>query len=189
MNGKDLRCLSKILRIINYFLRVVWVELDPVGYARSRGVRIGADCHLRGATKDTFGSEPYLIKIGDRVSITHDVDFITHDGGIRQFRSSEPDIDVLGTIVIGNDVVIGAHAILLPDTVIGDGCVIGVGSVVKGHFAPHSLILGNPARRIRSTKDYWESLKGKTLPTFLLEPTAKRKYLENYFWKDEEKIK
>jgi acetyltransferase-like isoleucine patch superfamily enzyme len=169
-------------RIINYILRVVWVQLDPVGYARSRGVQIGADCHLLGSTKDTFGSEPYLIKIGDRVSITHDVDFITHDGGIRQFREIAPDIDVLGTIVIGNDVFIGAHTILLPDTVIGDGCVVGAGSVVKGHYAPHGVIYGNPALRVRSTEEYWETLKGKTLPTFLMDPKAKRQYLEDYFW-------
>jgi len=171
-----------VIRIILYVYRFVRVTIDPVGYARWIGVRIGNDCHLPGARESMFGSEPYLIKIGDNVTVSHDCDFITHDGGIRQFRKIAPDIDIMGPIIIGNDVFVGAHSVLLPDTILGDRCVVGSGAMVKGHFEPDSLIVGNPARRIGSVQDYWERARSKTVPTFFLKPKEKRKFLEDYYW-------
>lgn len=46
-------------------------------YARSIGVSIGKDCWIR--TRN-FGSEPYLIKLGDHVQITDGVKFFTPGG-------------------------------------------------------------------------------------------------------------
>jgi maltose O-acetyltransferase len=52
-------------------------------------------------------------------------------------------------VTIGNDVWIGANAIVLPGTEIGDGCVIAAGSVVTGKTVPpYSVMAGNPAREI-----------------------------------------
>jgi len=51
-------------------------------------------------------------------------------------------------ITIGNDVLIGAGAILVDGCDIGDGAIIGVGSVVTGHVAPYSVVFGSPAKVI-----------------------------------------
>ena len=59
---------------------------DPVRYFRSRGVEIGEGVEIFGANLFTFGSEPYLVSIGNHVTISHNVDFITHDGGLRIAR-------------------------------------------------------------------------------------------------------
>lgn len=53
-------------------------------------------------------------------------------------------------IRVGNDVWIGGRAILLPGVEIGDGCVIGAGSVVTRSIPAYSLAAGNPCRVIRS---------------------------------------
>jgi Acetyltransferase (isoleucine patch superfamily) len=50
---------------------------------------------------------------------------------------------------IGNDVWIGASAIVLKGVSIGDGAVIGAGSVVTKDVPPYAIVGGNPARIIR----------------------------------------
>lgn len=51
---------------------------------------------------------------------------------------------------IGNDVWIGANAVILPEaSVIGDGAVIGAGAVVNRDIPPYAVVLGNPARVVK----------------------------------------
>ena len=52
--------------------------------------------------------------------------------------------------VIGNDVWIGPHAIIIGGVRIGDGAIIGAGSVVTKDVPAHSIVVGNPARVVRS---------------------------------------
>jgi virginiamycin A acetyltransferase len=53
-------------------------------------------------------------------------------------------------VVIGNDVWIGMNAIILPSvTRIGDGAVIGAGSIVTKEVPPYAIVAGNPARIIK----------------------------------------
>ncbi len=170
-----------LVRAIRFVIRSLWVRLDPFGYARRIGVRLGEGCYLFGITSDTFGSEPYLVKIGNKCVIAHGVDFITHDGGVWQFRETYPDIDVFDPIIIGDNVFVGAHSVFLPGTVIGNNCIIGAGSVLRGRFAPFTLIAGNPARPVGTVEGYWEKLKDKTVPAFFLKPHEKRAYLLDRF--------
>jgi len=50
---------------------------------------------------------------------------------------------------IGNDVVVGAGAIVLGNIQIGDGCRIGAGSVVTKSIPPETTVVGNPSWIIR----------------------------------------
>lgn len=53
-------------------------------------------------------------------------------------------------LIIGNDVWVGANAIILPKcTYIGDGAVIGAGSIVTANVEPYTVVAGNPAHLIR----------------------------------------
>jgi len=55
-------------------------------------------------------------------------------------------------ITIGEDVWIGANAIILKGVVLGDGCVVAAGAVVtRGHYPPGSIIAGNPAKVVKTT--------------------------------------
>jgi acetyltransferase-like isoleucine patch superfamily enzyme len=52
-------------------------------------------------------------------------------------------------IVIGDDVFIGAGAIILPGIQIGNGAVIGAGSIVTKNVLPYTIVAGNPAKKIK----------------------------------------
>ncbi len=148
---------------------------DRVAQARRLGVRVGRDCLIYGCD---FGSEPWLIAIGDHVLIASGVQFITHDGGTWVFRHECADWDVFGPIRVGNNVFIGLRAILLPGAEIGDSCVIGAGAVVVGKIPPNSVVAGVPARVIRPLSEYHDDLKARALHTFGLPPGEKRRAIE-----------
>jgi hypothetical protein len=60
-----------------------------------------------------------------------------------------------GDIVIGNDVWLGTRLLILSGVTIGDGAVIGAGSVVTNDVPPYAIVGGNPARvlRLRFSED------------------------------------
>ncbi len=53
-------------------------------------------------------------------------------------------------IRIGNDVWVGARSMVLKGASVGHDSVVGAGSIVTGSFGPNSMIVGNPARLLRS---------------------------------------
>ncbi len=63
-------------------------------------------------------------------------------------------------IVIGNDVWIGAGAIILPEVEIGDGAIIGAGAVVTHNIPAYAVVAGVPAKilRYRFTQDQIQEL-------------------------------
>lgn len=62
------------------------------------------------------------------------------------FRESwKRDVVSKGAITIGNDVWIGARAIVMSGVTIGDGAVVGAGSVVTRDVPPYSIVAGAPA--------------------------------------------
>jgi len=56
---------------------------------------------------------------------------------------------IKGDIIVGNDVWIGRNALILSGVTIGNGAVIGAGAVIAKDVAPYSVVVGNPAKRIR----------------------------------------
>ena len=55
-------------------------------------------------------------------------------------------------VSIGDNVWIGANAIILPGVAIGNNCIIGAGSVVTKSFPSNCIIVGNPAKILSSNK-------------------------------------
>ena len=127
---------------------------------RNDGVKIGKNCTIN---KDViFGTEPYLISIGDNVRITTGVKLITHDGGLwvlRRLGLIDRNADRFGKIVVGNNVNIGWDAIIMPGVRIGDNCVVGAGAVVTkdvplqipGRESHVHGVLEPPSRSFRAT--------------------------------------
>ena len=64
---------------------------------------------------------------------------------------------VSGETIIGNNVWIGENVVILAGSSIGDGCIIGANSVVKGEIPKGTIIAGSPAKVIKK----WDADSGK----------------------------
>lgn len=131
-------------------------------------------------------SEPFLVKLGNNVSITADVRLITHDviGGMLN-RAKKEDSErnftfMMGKIDIGNNVMVGAGSIILPNVIIGDNVIIGAGSVVTKDVPSGSVIGGNPARFIMEFSDFEK--KRKEMPSIPRDKVHGMKEIISFFW-------
>lgn len=157
---------------------------DPVSYFRSLGVVIGERCEIRGGVN--FGSEPYLITIGNHVRINAGVQLITHDGGtwvLREYANvdNRENLTLFKRIKIGNNVHIGSDSLIMPGVTIGDNCIIGCGAVVTKSIPSNSIAVGVPARVIESIDEYYEKHKDEFSFTKCMTKAEKRDYLLNKF--------
>lgn len=111
------------------------------------------------------------LKIGDNTSFNRNCDIVCHESidigsqcmfgpgvvvydhdhqfgpdGIREGYKTKP-------ILVGDNCWIGANAIILRGTHIGEGCVIGAGTVVKGEIPPHSIVVNDRTATIRPIQE------------------------------------
>lgn len=108
------------------------------------------------------GTDYSLIELGDNIVISKEVFLLTHDYSITAALCSnginigrgEGELLLKDKIVIGNNSFVGARTLILPGTIIGENCIIGAGSVVKGNIRSGTVVAGNPCREIAFTKDY-----------------------------------
>lgn len=149
---------------------------------RKKGLKIHSDCRITG--KVGFGSEPYLISIGKRVTLTDGVQFITHDGGTWVFRNRLDcrEINRYGKIEVFDNCFIGFRSIILPGVKIGPNSVVAAGSVVTKNVPPDTIVGGNPAKPISNLEEYIK--KSRDLTINQEQGISKKEWLENYFWKD-----
>jgi acetyltransferase-like isoleucine patch superfamily enzyme len=140
-------------------------------YFRKLGAQVGEGCSI---IPRSLGTEPYLVKIGNRVTIAGDVLFVTHDGGAWVLRDEIPDIQVFGPIIIEDNCVIGHASILCPNIRIGKNSIVGAGSVVISDVPENTIVMGVPARPIGSVEKYKEKCmvrwQEQRPPNIIIEP-------------------
>ena len=85
------------------------------------------------------------LKIGNNVNVSHQtlIQTLTHDPQSRDFTC------ICQPVIIEDYVWIGTRSIILPGVTIGEGAVIGAGSVVTKNIPPYSIAVGNPAKVIK----------------------------------------
>ncbi len=155
---------------------------NPVKYWRAKGVTIGSNCEVYSSVG--FGSEPYLITIGDRVRLNHGVTFVTHDGGVWVLRNLYDDmgnVDRFGKITVGNNVHIGTDVVIMPGVTIGNNVVIGVGAIVTKDIPDNSIAVGVPARVIETVEEYKVKNMDKFDYTKFMSSAEKKQYLLNKY--------
>jgi acetyltransferase-like isoleucine patch superfamily enzyme len=128
--------------------------MSDVEYAREKGVTFGnrAKFYTR-----NFGSEPYLIKLGDDVELSGGVSFINHDGAVDVLINLFDDcqkIDLCKPIIIENNVFVGLNTVILPGTHIESDVIVGAGSIVRGRLDSGYVYAGVPIKKICSINEY-----------------------------------
>ncbi len=129
------------------------LQVEDVTFGRGCRFKLapGAVAHVG---KDSYISENSSVsissklRIGRECQIAWDVQIIDDDGHRLDQNSPVKEIS------IGDHVWIGARAMILKGTHLGDGCVVAAGAVVSGTFPPKSLIGGVPAKIIRENVDW-----------------------------------
>ncbi len=144
---------------------------------REMGVQIGEKCRIY---TSNFGSEPWLIHIGDHVCISNDVTFVNHDLTY-PFQDKYASLTAFGPIEIRDNCQIGVRATILPHVTIGPNAIVGACSVVTGDIPPNTVAAGNPARVICTLEEYEQKCRTRhiDIPD---DREAARRLLEAKFW-------
>jgi len=144
---------------------------------REMGVQVGERCRIYTAN---FGSEPWLIRIGNHVCISNDVTFVNHNL-TWPFQDKYESLTAFGPIEIRDNCQIGVNVTILPNVTIGPNSIVGAGSVVTKDVPPNTVFAGNPARFICTMEEYEQKCLARhiDIPD---DPLEARRVLVNHFW-------
>ena len=121
------------LRAETYFDGTIHIEED---------VSIGQCCHITAMGDLTIGSGTGIAAYSMVTDVDHDylneLDCPIQDQPYVHRRTA-----------IGKNCYIGMGARIQAGTILGDGCVVGANSVVRGEFPPHCVIVGVPGRVVK----------------------------------------
>lgn len=171
--------MSKIKRIVRKWMGL---ELTPLEKCVKEGLRLGKNVDL--VSMPNFGSEPYLISIGDNTTVSSDCAFVTHDAATRVIRNlpdGNPETGYFAPIKVGKNCFIGIRSTILAGVTIGDNTIIGACSLVN-HDIPNNVVAaGNPCRVICTLDEYREKHKDDFMYMNSLPYEEKKRYLLNLF--------
>lgn len=172
--------ITRMFKMAIYPFKNIYSRLYPVKYAKTIGVNMKSNnIYIYG--KISWGTEPWIIEIGDNVHLTNNITFVTHDGGTLLFRDIEPDLEITKPITLGNKVYIGVNSTILPGVKIGNNVIIGANSVVTKNIPDNTVVAGNPARFIKTFDEYFEKIKIESLGLGHLKGREKDIALRNYY--------
>ena len=154
------------INFVGYFYLALWNHLFsrvPLYWFRHLVVRglYGLRMGRSNLHRSVFLLSPWHIRVGDNVNIQMNC-FLDGRGGLTignnvdltpgvRILTEGHDIDspdyatVTKPVQICDHVVIGSWALIMPGVTLGEGAVVGAGSVVTRTVEPYTVVAGNPA--------------------------------------------
>jgi len=138
------------------------IEASLVLEQQSARISIGSRTHIGGGTLLAAACN---IEIGDDVLIAFEAVIMDHNSHSLKFRERRNDVRdwisgnkdwssvAMAPVTISNKAWIGVRAIVLKGVTIGEGAVVGAGSLVTADVPPWTIVGGNPAKIIRALTD------------------------------------
>lgn len=131
-------------RIRKIILEEIWLE-DYI----KLGMKIGDNCSIQPGVIFDY-SHCWLIRIGNNVTIAPQAYLLAHDASTKKLNNYTK----IGSITIGDNVFIGARALIMPGVTIGKNSIVAAGSVVTKSVPEGSVVAGNPARVITTIETF-----------------------------------
>lgn len=126
-------------------------------------ISLGKYCFIN---NDCYLSAKGGLQIGSNVIFAPQIKILTSSHNYESDRIPYSSVkDILKPVIIEDHVWIGAFSIILPGVRIGEGAIIGAGSVVTKNVEKFSIVGGNPAKHIKF-RDVDRFLKNKSLESF-----------------------
>lgn len=151
---------------IKRYIQMLMIFLRKGGYSRAEYLKKihyfknqGEHCCCQ---QWNYGTEPYLISLGDNVTVSSSVRFVNHDGIYKMFKFIDDTNDYIfrtGEINIGNNVYIGFNSTILYDVTIGNNVIIGACTLVNKNIPDGVIVAGNPCRIVGYTDQYMNKLR------------------------------
>ncbi|MFB4419509.1 DapH/DapD/GlmU-related protein [Streptomyces sp. QL37] len=107
----------------------------------------------RNCTLNPFSTARGKVVMGDGVRVGAHTSLLGFNHGFAPHEPVHRQPLVSKGIVLGDDVWIGSHAVVVDGVTIGDHCVVGAGAVVTKDLPAWSVAAGSPARRLRDRRD------------------------------------
>lgn len=161
--------LDKIKIFIKFqYMKMLWKKKNSNNFTYPKHlcdiskIEIG-DYTYGGIDAESYGCAKAFLKIGSFCSIAQNVRFILDGEHNYRYVSTYPykvrfggaKVEALcrGPITIGDDVWIGERAIILSGVTIGQGAVIGAGSIVRHNVPPYAIYVGNSVKKYRFSEN------------------------------------
>ena len=181
--------MKTLKRIFKAVIKRIELRFANLSDERKRNYLIKQGAHIGEKTRfnchvDAFGTEPYLVSVGENCLIAADVHFVTHDGGIKVLNALNKfgrRMDKIAPIKVGSNVYIGMGAYIMPGVEIGDNAVIGAGAIVTHSIPGNSVAVGIPAKVIKTIDEYYKAASSdeNIYPSAGMTPRQKRAFYEN----------
>lgn len=139
-----------LINVVSPFTKISLEKGGELTLGKPARIRSGTKLQVRKGAKLTIGDNTFInhncyiychlkITIGKDVQIGPQVFIYDHDHDYLAGLKKEQYI--CSEVVMGDHVWVGANTIILRGTKIGNNCVIGAGSVIKGEFPDNSIII------------------------------------------------
>lgn len=125
-----------IIQIQKIFMKIynIFTQKPCIGILKKWGLTVGKNFNVQNYSSIDI-SHCWLISIGDNVTLAPYSQILAHDASTYNFIKYTKVSDVK----IGNNVFVGAGAIILPNVKIGNNVIIGAGSVVTNDIPSNSV--------------------------------------------------
>jgi acetyltransferase-like isoleucine patch superfamily enzyme len=137
--GKPKRALKAVRLIAGWLFPFTAPNFLRIWLLKIMGAQVGRKVYI-GRHTIVDPNYPELLTLEDNVMISYGCFIFMHD-------SSVPEIAV-GKVVIKKGAYLGLSSVVLPDVTIGEGAVVGACALVTKDVAPHTTVVGIPAKPV-----------------------------------------